>query len=99
MAGHLRLPAENGKRVNADARGDDDARRIWMRGREVLLTSAHSEASAPMVLPPPVRMPVYATCNGRDVRTEETIYNASEWPAIKVRVARWLMNRRRDPFA
>lgn len=80
------------------ASGDDDARRIWMRGREVLLTSTHPEATE-MALPPPVRMPVYASCNGRDIRTEETINNASEWPAIKARVARWLMNRRRDPFA
>jgi hypothetical protein len=83
----------------AAVRYEDDPRTLWMRGREVQLTSSSFEATRSMILPASVRMPVYASCRGRSVRTEETIHSASEWPSIKARVTRWLLNRQRDPFA
>jgi hypothetical protein len=78
---------------------EDDPRTLWMRGREILLTSSSFEATRSMILPPSVRMPVYASCLGRSIRTEETIHSATEWPSIRARVTRWLLNRENDPFA
>ena len=82
-----------------DGERDGEPHRIWVRGRAVWLTSRGRAAPAAGVQPPAVRMPVFASCNGREIRTDETINNASEWPAISARVARWLANRTDDPFA